>query len=350
NSMLTSSTHDSKRSEDVRARISVLSEMPAAWRLSLRRWRDWNRSRKRMIDDRPAPSRNDEYFVYQTLVGAWPVERLDDFAWQKFVTRIEQYMLKAVREAKEFTSWANPNSEYESALSEFVRAALDRRRRNRFLSDFGEFQRRISRIGMFNSLSQLLLKLTAPGVPDVYQGNELWDFSLVDPDNRRPVDYPRRQQYLQEIIEGQQSSTDRLQLARDLMDHLEDGKVKMYVTWSALRLRRQWPELFQQGGYLPLSVRGARADNVCAFARERAGRVALVAVPRLCAGLLAEKRETPLGSQIWGDTRIELTASIRDFTYENVFTGEKANIEGGGAVALLPMADLLSDFPVGLLI
>src|SRR5262249_46886128 len=156
-SMLASSTHDSKRSEDVRARINVLSEMPAVWRLSLRRWRDWNRSRKRMIDDRPVPSRNDEYLFYQTLIGAWPIERLDDAGWHKFVSRIEQYMLKAIREAKEYTSWANPNSEYENAMSEFTRATLDRRRRNRFLSDFGEFQRRISRIGMLNSISQTLL-------------------------------------------------------------------------------------------------------------------------------------------------------------------------------------------------
>ena len=351
NSMLATSTHDSKRSEDVRARINVLSEMPAAWRLSLRRWRDWNRSRKRMIDDRPAPSRNDEYFFYQTLIGAWPVERLDDFAWQNFVTRIEQYMLKAVREAKEFTSWANPNNEYESALAEFIRAALDRRRRNRFLSDFGEFQRRISRIGMFNSISQVLLKLTAPGVPDIYQGNELWDFSLVDPDNRRPVNYDRRRHFLQEIIEATKLvNGDKLQVARDLMNQLENGKVKMYVTWSALSLRGQCPELFQQGSYLPLNVRGARADYVCAFARERAGQVAVVVVPRLCAGLLAEKRDTPIGGTVWGDTRIELPASFRNSTYRNIFTGEQVTLEDGRPVALLPMADLLSSFPAGLLI
>src|SRR5262249_23624725 len=233
-SMLASSTHDSKRSGDVRARINVLSEMPAAWRLSLRRWRDWNRSRKHMIDDRPVPSRNDEYLFYQTLIGAWPIERLDDAGWHKFVSRIEQYMLKAIREAKEYTSWANPNSEYENAMSEFTRATLDRRRRNRFLSDFGEFQRRISRIGMFNIISQTLVKLTAPGVPDIYQGNDLWDFSLVDPDNRRPVDYQVRPRYLQELVAGDRTSAEgRAVRARRLVEHVDDGKAKLYVTWQA---------------------------------------------------------------------------------------------------------------------
>src|SRR5262249_6133313 len=161
--------------------IDVLSEMPAAWRLRMRRWRNWNRSRRRMVDGKPAPTRNDEYLLYQALVGVWPVESVDSREWLTFSERIEQYMLKAVREAKEYTGWENPNEEYEAAVIQFVRAVLERRERNQFLSDLSEFQKRISRLGMINSLAQTLLKLTSPGVPDIYQGTELWDLSLVDP-------------------------------------------------------------------------------------------------------------------------------------------------------------------------
>ena len=350
-SMLASSTHDSKRSGDVRARINVLSEMPAAWRLSLRRWRDWNRSRKHMIDDRPVPSRNDEYLFYQTLIGAWPIERLDDAGWHKFVSRIEQYMLKAIREAKEYTSWANPNSEYENAMSEFTRATLDRRRRNRFLSDFGEFQRRISRIGMFNSISQTLLKLTAPGVPDIYQGNDLWDFSLVDPDNRRPVDYQVRPRYLQELVAGDRTSAEeRAVRARRLVEHVDDGKAKLYVTWQALCLRQAHPAVFLQGGYTPLLARGSRSDHVCAFARQAGDEVVIVAVPRLCATLLAERKETPTGPEVWGDTRIQLPIDMRSQSYQNVLTGEIVTVEDSGGNASLAMAEMLKSFPAGLLV
>jgi (1->4)-alpha-D-glucan 1-alpha-D-glucosylmutase len=349
-SMLASSTHDSKRSEDVRARIDVLSEMPAAWRLSLRRWRDWNRTRKRMIDDRPAPSRNDEYLFYQTLIGAWPIERLDDAGWQQFVSRIEQYMLKAIREAKENTSWANPNTEYENAVSEFTRTALDRRRRNRFLSDLGEFQRRIARIGMFNSISQTLLKLTAPGVPDIYQGNELWSFSLVDPDNRRPVDYEQRTKHLEELIAWSKAcATEFSARVGSLVENLNDGKIKLYVTWQALCLRQAHPELFARGRYIPLPVRGSRADHVCAFARQYENSVVIVAVPRLYATLLAEKRDTPIGVEVWGDTRLELPSELHRTAYRSVLTGEEVMPSDNAGSCALPLSDLLKSFPVGLL-
>jgi (1->4)-alpha-D-glucan 1-alpha-D-glucosylmutase len=349
-SMLASSTHDSKRSEDVRARINVLSEMPAAWRLSLRRWRDWNRARKRLIDDRPAPSRNDEYLFYQTLIGAWPLERLDDANWQRFVSRIAQYMLKAIREAKEHTSWANPNTDYESAVTEFTRATLDRRRRNRFLSDCGEFQRRISRLGMFNSIAQMLLKLTVPGVPDVYQGNELWDFSLVDPDNRRPVDYERRQRYLKELTEWSEEPAEwRALHVRGLIDNLQDGKAKLYVLRQALCLRQEYPELFQEGTYMPLTSCGSRADHICAFARYSGSRCVLVLVPRLCATLLGDKKETPIGAEVWADTRIELPPEIQNSAYKNIFTGDRVAPELSGNQRFLAMSESLKSFPVALL-
>jgi (1->4)-alpha-D-glucan 1-alpha-D-glucosylmutase len=348
-SMLATSTHDSKRSEDVRARINVLSEIPAVWRLSLRRWRDANRSRKHWVDGKPAPYRNDEYLLYQTLVGAWPAEPLDAEGWQKFAERIEQYMLKAGREGKEHTSWANPNTEYEAAVSHFVRAVLDRRRKNRFLGDFVEFHARISRVGRFNSLSQILLKLASPGVPDVYQGNELWEYSLVDPDNRRAVDYGRRQKALQELrTSTQEAAEDLVSFASELLDHMEDDRIKLYVTWKGMCFRKQHAELFQSGAYIPLSVRGQRADHVCAFARERERVVAMVAVPRLCATLLADRKDRPTGQEVWGDTRIELPPEIRRASYRSVFTGEEIAAEQNGEGLSLMLSSLLGKFPVGL--
>jgi malto-oligosyltrehalose synthase len=348
-SMLATSTHDSKRSEDVRARINVLSEIPAVWRLSLRRWRDANRSRKHWVDGKPAPYRNDEYLLYQTLVGAWPAEPLDAEGWQKFAERIEQYMLKAGREGKEHTSWANPNTEYEAAVSHFVRAVLDRRRKNRFLGDFVEFHARISRVGRFNSLSQILLKLASPGVPDVYQGNELWEYSLVDPDNRRAVDYGRRQKALQELrTSTQEAAEDLVSFASELLDHMEDDRIKLYVTWKGMCFRKQHAELFQSGAYIPLSVRGQRADHVCAFARERERVVAMVAVPRLCATLLADRKDRPTGQEVWGDTGIELPPEIRRASYRSVFTGEEIAAEQNGEGLSLMLSSLLGKFPVGL--
>jgi (1->4)-alpha-D-glucan 1-alpha-D-glucosylmutase len=185
------STHDTKRSEDVRARLNVLSEMPVEWQTSLSRWNTLNRRHRIELDDTAAPDRNDEYFLYQTLLGAWPLGEPGPAEWADFLNRIQTYMQKAIREAKVHTSWVNPNPEYEGAVEQFVARLLDEKNQ-RFLNDFRSFQRRISYFGLLNSLAQTLLKIASPGVPDFYQGTELWDFSLVDPDNRRPLDYARK--------------------------------------------------------------------------------------------------------------------------------------------------------------
>ena len=346
-SMLSTSTHDSKRSEDVRARIDVLSEIPAAWRLRMRRWRNWNRSRKRIIEGKPAPSRNDEYLLYQTLIGAWPVESLNSPEWQNFSERIQQYMLKAVREAKEFTSWGNPNEEYEAAVVQFVRAILERRKRHQFLPDFSEFQRRISRLGMLNSLAQTLLKLTSPGVPDIYQGTELWAFSLVDPDNRRPVDYRRRQDLLRELQAWENtSSDDLLRHVRGLVEDLNSGGIKLYVTTRTLHFRREHFELFRDGTYVPLTISGPHAEHVCAFARQRERQTAVVVVPRLCATLLGDKREIPIGDEVWGDTQIELPLGGSGIRYRNLFTGQVISAD---SATWKHISAVLQDFPVALL-
>ena len=347
-SMLSSSTHDSKRSEDVRARINVLSEMPAFWRMRLRRWRQWNRSKKRVIDDRPAPTRNDEYLLYQTLIGLWPDHSLDDTGWKEFAGRIEQYMLKAVREAKEHTSWANTNEEYEGALLHFTRTILARTARNQFLSDFSEFHRRIAQIAMFNSLSQCLLKMTAPGVPDIYQGNELYELRLVDPDNRQPVDYKRRQTELAHLQQEVYSSSWPEFTGRVASDS-ECGKAKLYLTWKTLDLRRKESSLFRDGCYIPSDARGQRAAHIVAFAREYQGRTVIVVVPRLCAGLLGENLDSICDEALWGDTTIEIPPSPGN-CYHNLFTGECILPSKIEEKFVLSVSQLLRHFPVAVLI
>jgi (1->4)-alpha-D-glucan 1-alpha-D-glucosylmutase len=346
-SMLASSTHDSKRSEDVRARINVLSEMPLLWLLHLRRWRDWNRGKKRQIDGQPAPTRNDEYLLYQTLVGTCPSEPLDDTGWKAFTERIEQYALKAAREAKEHTSWANTNSEYESALVDFTRAILDRSAHNRFLADFEDVAHRIARIGAFNSFSQTLLKLTSPGVPDIYQGNELLELNLVDPDNRRPVDYDRRRELLT-MLQRETASTHGLPgRARDLISAPDSNAAKQYLTWRTLTFRRQQPEMFQRGSYIPLHAAGEKSEHVVAFARQHEGRTIIVAVPRLSGRLMGESHDSVCEEAIWRDTTLEIP-SDGVTCYHNLFTGECLPLKPD-AVPRIPLSHLFRNFPVAIL-
>jgi (1->4)-alpha-D-glucan 1-alpha-D-glucosylmutase len=347
-SMLASSTHDSKRSEDVRARINLLSEMPRLWLLHLRRWRDWNRTRKRQLDGQPVPTRNDEYLLYQTLIGTWPLQSPDEAGWKTYMERIEQYGLKAAREAKEYTSWANTNSDYESALADFARAILDRSTQNRFLSDFDQFARRVARIGAFNSLSQTVLKLTSPGVPDIYQGNELLEFSLVDPDDRRPVDYDRRRDVF-ETLQRETASTHALPArVRDLVSGVDSGVAKQYLTWKTLTLRRQQPSLFQRGSYIPLHAKGERSQHVVAFVRAHEGRTIIVAVPRLCARLMDESHDSVCEEAIWRDTTLE-TPNEGVACYHNLFTGECLPLQSD-ATPSIPLSDLFRNFPVALLV
>jgi (1->4)-alpha-D-glucan 1-alpha-D-glucosylmutase len=348
--MLATSTHDSKRSEDVRARINVLSEISGLWRLRVRDWRRFNRSHKRTVNDKPAPSPNDEYLLYQTLIGAWPSELLSHQSsndnWKAFAERIENYMLKAIREAKQNTSWINRNAEYESAVSSFVRTLLTPGAKNRFLDDFVPFQRRVARIGLWNSLSQTLLKLTCPGVPDIYQGNELWDFSLVDPDNRRPVDYALRQQ-LFEHFHGWGDDPDPLWIDR-LVESPEDGRLKMYLIWRTLRLRRQEPNIFEHGEYLPLVVAGTKADHVIAFIRRSESASVLVIASRLNASLLNDVDVPPLGPDIWKDTYILLPACACSKKYRNVLTGEVLDSAKTDDQTVVQVSNTLAALPVAL--
>ncbi|OHC69929.1 MAG: 4-alpha-glucanotransferase [Rhodocyclales bacterium GWA2_65_20] len=348
--LLATSTHDSKRSEDVRARIDVISELPAEWLLHLRRWRRANRGKKRLVDGQPAPTANDEYLLYQTLLGVWPLEDVatDATALEALHRRVAAYMLKAAREAKLTTGWLNPNREYEQALADFIAALFAAGRKNLFLADFLPFQQRVARFGLVNSLAQTLIKLVAPGVPDIYQGNELWNFSLVDPDNRRAVDYALRQAALADLLRSRERhGADLAAWARTLAGRIDDGRIKLYLTWCGLQLRRRLPELFQGGMYLPLRAQGAHAAHVCAFARRSERHAAIVIAPRLVAGL-APDGALPLGSAVWSDTWLELPADLAGTQFTNVCTGEHGALQERDGGAILTLAAALKNFPVAL--
>ncbi|HEX8853416.1 MAG TPA: malto-oligosyltrehalose synthase, partial [Pyrinomonadaceae bacterium] len=242
-------THDTKRGEDTRARIDVLSEMPEEWNRAVHRWRELNRARKGSGEGREIPDANEEYLLYQTLVGTWPLVRMNEEEHADYTTRVEDYMNKALKEAKVHTSWISPHEAYDAAVREFVAALLAPGDDNAFLSDFVEFQRTTARAGLFNSLSQVLLKTCAPGVPDFYQGTELWSFTLVDPDNRRPVDYEVRRAMLASL-DAEAEACGAPALVERLMSDAEDGRIKLFVTSRALRLRRARRELFSSGEYL----------------------------------------------------------------------------------------------------
>lgn len=302
--MLSTSTHDTKRSEDVRARLNVLSELPAQWAERIRRWRALNgRHRGRLDNGDLAPSRSHEHLLYQTLTGTWPLVDVDRNEWATYVERINAYMLKAAREAKEDSDWLNPNQGYERTLSDFIRRVLERERRNRFVADVENFQSQIAPFGLVNSLAQTAWKLTAPGLPDFYQGTELWDFSLVDPDNRRPVDYEARRQALARLRLAHRH--DPQELCRRLLDELKNGEAKLFMIWRLLTLRRSLSPLFVEGGYQPLQATGPGAEHVVAYARMAQGRRMVVVTPRLPYRLTGGE-SLPLGPA-WSQTRIDLS-------------------------------------------
>ncbi|HEY6483301.1 MAG TPA: malto-oligosyltrehalose synthase [Steroidobacteraceae bacterium] len=347
--MLATSTHDTKRSEDVRARINVLSEMTQVWRRTIERWSRINRSRKREVEGQPAPSLNDEYLLYQTLIGTWPLPDPDEAALADYRERIGAYMVKAAREAKARTSWANVNPEYEDALLQFIRSALEPRDGNLFLADLGGFLQRIGRFGLFNALSQTLCKLTAPGVPDIYQGNETWDFSLVDPDNRRPVDYAHRRRLLAEIEQSSRTGQSASWLDT-LAQSPQDGRAKLFVTWKALQFRREQQALFRDGDYVRLRATGQQAANICAFARRLDGMLAITVVGRLFLRLLGEGQRAPVGETVWGDTAVELPRQIgAPARITNVLDGSLVPQGLVGNRTSLRVADVLAHFPVALL-
>jgi (1->4)-alpha-D-glucan 1-alpha-D-glucosylmutase len=330
--MNATATHDTKRGEDLRARINVLSEMPDEWRRHVELWHEMNKPLKRTVEGEEVPSRNREYFLYQTLVGAWPFDERAGL-----VERLKQYMLKAAREAKTHTFWLDNNSEYEDALLDFTEKLLTTS--GEFLKSFTAFQKRVAYYGVFNSLAQAVIKLTVPGVPDFYQGTELWDLSLVDPDNRRPVDYELRRQLLGELRES--AGSNAAALAGQLLARPADGRVKLFVIYRTLQARREQRELFAQGDYLPLNVTGEHAAHVVAFARRQGERFAMTIAPRLLASVVGED-QLPVGD-VWRDTTVELPEDAPR-TLRNLFTDESLK-----ATKRVAVADALRHFPVALL-
>ncbi|HKG11980.1 MAG TPA: malto-oligosyltrehalose synthase [Pyrinomonadaceae bacterium] len=343
-SLNATSTHDTKRGEDTRARINVLSEMPEEWNRAAYRWRELNRAHRATLEGSDAPDANEEYLLYQTLVGTWPLAPMTDEARAEYTSRLQEYMQKALKEAKLHTSWINPNEHYERVVREFVASILDAERGAAFVRDLSEFVRVPARAGVLNSLSQTLLKTTAPGVPDFYQGTELWSFTLVDPDNRRQVDYEQRRALLASLRDA--GTGDATEFVKSLLEKPDDGRVKMYVTSRALNFRRARAGLFSRGEYEPLAARGRRAENVLAFARTR-GEESCVAVAARFFTRLGVGREGPLAlsAEAWGDTHLPL-GEVGAGRWRDVFTGREFDAGSGGALRL---AEVLSPLPVALL-
>ncbi len=320
--LLATSTHDTKRSEDVRMRIAALSELSVPWEQALKRWTKLNRKFLSKSGGRVAPSGSEQYLLYQTLLGAWPLEEMDDAARKSFSERIQAYMLKALKEAKINSSWTEPDEEWERAVCRFTARILEN---PGFLDDFVPLAGRIAQLGALNALAQLTVKCTAPGVPDFYQGTEIWDFSLVDPDNRRPVDFSRRQDLLASL-----AAADPRELAADW----RSGRIKLYITQRLLALRRRERGFFSQADYVPVATAGALASHVIAFERTLQNRRVLVVAPRLC-GIFPG---FPIGD-VWQNTRLEDVSDRPGMLWRNVFTGQEG--------VSLSLADLLGEFPVG---
>ena len=329
--MLATATHDTKRGEDARLRIALLSEMPREWGRRVAHWLRLNRRHRSEIDEQPVPDRNVEYLFYQMLAGAWPpgLDAAEPEAVGLLAERVEAAMVKSVREGKEQSSWSYPDEDYEAGLRRFVRGTLDAARPNPFLADFAGFVAMLARPAAIASLAQLVLKLTAPGVPDIYRGCELWDFALVDPDNRRPVDFAQRRALLDETARA---------TVTDLAGHWQDGREKLFVAARLLRLRREHADLFASGDYQPLDIgEGRNSDRLCAFAR-RLGEAAVVAVvPHLVYGLYRDGAPAD-----WGATEVGLPSAG---PWRNVFTDEVLS----GRERILA-GDLFHDFPVAVLI
>jgi (1->4)-alpha-D-glucan 1-alpha-D-glucosylmutase len=348
-------THDTKRGEDTRARLDVLSELPREWLAALRHWERLNRKLKPVVEEARIPGSNEEYLIYQTLVGMWPLAAvagdLDEALHQSLCKRASEYLTKALREAKVHTSWVNVNEPYENACQEFLAGILDPRRGdNPFLDDLRRFLQRIVMPGIYNSLSQVLLKITVPGVPDFYQGTELWDFSLVDPDNRRPIDYAVRRALLERLARAGADHKSLATLVEQAFAAPTDGLLKLLVASRALAERRRRRELYDEGAYVPLEVTGVRSSHVIAFARMTEKGASITLAGRLFAGLHAATRR-PIGRELWQDTRVVLPDGLAGTsTYRDVIGDTKVSIDEQFRVPTLPVGEAFTMLPAALLV
>lgn len=338
-SMNATATHDTKRGEDARARISVLSENPREWEKHIQSWSRMNEGLKKIVLGGDVPDRNDEYFLYQTMIGAFPF-RSDDLP--SFRERAGRYLVKAVREAKVHSGWVKQDISYEQAFVSFLEDILES---EEFRKDFRLFQSQVAQHGILNSLAQVLVKMTAPGIPDFYQGTELWDCSFVDPDNRRPVDFKRRKMYLDEMAKREETNIKGL--LEELLASKEDGRIKLFLIYRVLKARQKNADLFAKGTYVRLGIEGAIAKNIVAFAREHEGAWALTIAPRLTTALAAKEGTLRINFPGWhipGDARIILPKNAPSF-WMNAITDKQ--VRGKGAI---PLYEALEHFPVALLL
>lgn len=334
--LLATATHDHKRGEDTRLRIDAISELAAPWIRGVRRWNALNRFHRKDLGDTVAPDPNDEYLIYQTLLGVWPADwaAMDAGARQVLADRIVAYLMKAVREAKLHSSWTQPDTEYETALESFVRAVLDPSKAGAFQADFDPIARAAAVVAACHGLAQTLLKTTVPGVPDIYQGTDFWDFSLVDPDNRRPVDYEARRTALEQIPSADPAA---------LLTSWTDGRIKQFVLGRVLALRRARPALFADGTYEPLEVRGAHADRLVTFRRRLGDEALIVIAPRLVAPLIRDRGHPGFPPDVWEDTVIDLGEDTPSAGFTDIFTGKTVSarmLAVGGVLSPLPVACL----------
>jgi (1->4)-alpha-D-glucan 1-alpha-D-glucosylmutase len=347
--LLASATHDTKRGEDARARINVLSEMPEEWRKNIMRWPHMIRRKDARVGDVPPEIANDEYLFFQTLVGAWEAGSNGSNALIAFRERVQAFMLKAIKEAKVHTSWIDTNTGYEAAVGRFITLALQEMERDVDLG-FLSFARHVAFFGRINSLAQTLLKITSPGVPDFYQGCELWDLNLVDPDNRRPVDYELRRKMLAELKRGFEGVADGgVEFFSKLLRDENSGAMKLFLIWRALNFRERQRDLFDSGEYIPLTAIGQRKEHVLAFGRKWRERLVVVIAPRLVFGLTGGAEVAAIGLEIWRDTLLPVPQVRAGGLFRNVLTREMVPVGENDGVPAVELGAALKSFPVAML-
>ncbi|MEP6916049.1 MAG: malto-oligosyltrehalose synthase, partial [Acidobacteriota bacterium] len=371
--MITTATHDTKLGEDVRARINAISELPDEWGREVGRWMRINRTQRSLIHGEPAPDHADEYRFYQALAGVWPPELSGGVVPEELIRRLSEYMLKAAKEAKVHTSWQTTNQPYEDAVERFVKGVLTGPHGARLLAAFLPLQRRLASLGMLNSLAQVALKIGSPGVPDFYQGTELWDLSLVDPDNRRPVDFELRARLLDQVDALLATSGDeRTRTLSAWLAAWPDGRIKLLVTAAGLRLRRALPTVFVGGRYLPLTTEVTVPAGAVAFARIAAGGTAdeaanvdrvgarepaagvrseavIFIAPRLCAPIVDDEHPVPIGGERWKTSRVMLPPELGQRTFRDEITGVEIRPTQAGESSWIFIGEALSTLPIAIL-
>jgi len=342
-SLNATSTHDTKLSEDVRARLNVLSEIPGEWSTEIAEWAKVNDSHKREIDGQKVPDANEEYLIYQALVGIWPADLSE---LPSISQRLQDYAIKATREAMVHTRWTEPNAAHEQAVCSFIQRMLSVGESSSFLDGVAQFLQKISYAGMINGLGQALMKITCPGVPDFYQGSELWNRNLVDPDNRCAVDFQIRTSSLESLMEPAHLKSS--EIVRDLMEKWPDGRIKLYSIWKALDSRRSHPLLFREGDFIPLYATGEKSGHIISFLRRRGHEQAIVAIPRWIGGL-RDCKNAAACETFWGDTALQLPTTLSN-PWRNVFTDK--TIANGDPSHEVPVkaSELFAEFPVALLV